>query len=700
MRDSAVTARTTRFRTAIAAALLATAVLGAGPAEADVVVPVSGPPTLGAFTLTEVGSTTPIRTMTPAWPRSTTTYNLSVPISYPGGVTGLGSVEMCWWLESAADCDSATPDPETTFVMTWGLTDNGDGTYAEAFTVTDGASVAYSDESSSTNFTAGTYDIDIDFRFKVSSAMRHSSSWNLQITATDIAASPQSSVRVGDDYRVAYFASINTGRAAQGWGPILQGRSATKDGLSTGTYTANSESRLTLAATDFSDGNGSVLPLVASASERELVMQCSLTSSFVQNHALTVIGGNGASEIGRQNHDVTVDLTPEDAQTLPTHSCRLSYPQGRVTSPNTTHTNTVTIGIIADDVTAPANLAGTSTADAVDLSWDVPPVVGTMIGDTTVSVIDYVVEQSGDGGTSWAVYERITSGFAASMSTSVTNLSPRSNYRFRVTANTDAGSGASEIAVSTGSDATDTEALLQSVNAAVSQYTEDTSVSTVVNALQGVNPAGGLRVVASPTYGGVAESMGSQTGNLTNKGVFRLDAFQSNDDLALSAGFSDSGLNDMPYLGFVGFARGRFYGSGVMLYEDYSTRTDIELRDLFSPNQYRNLDAYVLNANGTYVRYNDGTGSGTTRTIFSDGHYPGSNGYYRTNRFASDDGSWGFNYGSSLDGNGGPYHDSTDSYGAANQNSGDTSAQRFNWGNTTLSTTDYVFYFFVVYEAP
>ena len=666
--------------------------------EADTITPSPDPPSIAPFTLTEATNpSSPISAVTPAYPRSTDTYTLSVPVDSAGGVPSLASVEMCWWLESAADCDSSTPDPETTFEMTWELSGTP-GNYTETFTVTDDAAVAHQDAGSTTDFAPGNFRLTVDFTFKISSAMRHASSWNIRVTAIDSAG--QSSELTEGNYRVHYFASINTGRSSQTWGLVTMGRNITRDGIPTGEYTANSESRLTLAASDFTNG-ATTLPLVASPAARELQMRCSLTDTYSQSNALTLVGGGGPNQFGVQNHDVTVDLTPEIPQVLPQHSCRLSYPAGRATEPNDAYSNTITVGIVADDVTNPVNLAaGTVTTDSVQLIWVEPPVIGTTIGGTTVTMNDYVIEQSSDGGSTWLVYDTLTTGFNPSMTTTITNLSPRSSYSFRLTANSDAGSGDATITVDTGSDATDTPALLQSINSAVRGYTEDTAVSTVRAAMENIDVAGGLKVVATPTWDQLAERMQSQNGTLTTKGRFNRQAFDSAAHLEPSGGFSDSSMNGQPYLGFVGFARGRFYGSGVMLYEDYAGSTTTELRDFFFPNSYRNLDAYVLNANGSYRSYNDGTGVGSTQTIFSNNQSPGSRGYYRSTQFSRDDGSWGFNYSERLNGNSGLDH--TDGarcgeYGAANQDSGDNSAQTFYWDCTRLSTSDYVFYFFVVY---
>jgi hypothetical protein len=235
--------------------------------------------------------------------------------------------------------------------------------------------------------------------------------------------------------------------------------------------------------------------------------------------------------------------------------------------------------------------------------------------------------------------------------------------------------------------------LLKSINSRVSEFSESTSVSTVVNALESLSNY--LKVVATPTWGSLAENMKSQTGTITSSGKFNRTAFDSTNDLALSSGFSNSTLNNIPYLGFIGFADGQFYGSGVMLYRQYIADKNKELSDLFYLNQARSLYGYILNANDSDIEYT----SQNTNTIFSDGHSPNFNGYHSPEKFSKDDGAWGFANDQALDGNGGPYHSAGNNglYGVANENGRDTAAKTFYW-NTAISTTNYIFYFFVVYE--
>lgn len=226
------------------------------------------------------------------------------------------------------------------------------------------------------------------------------------------------------------------------------------------------------------------------------------------------------------------------------------------------------------------------------------------------------------------------------------------------------------------------------VNNAISSFTDSTAVSTVVSEIENL----GYTVIAVPTYAAMAENLSGVAGSpISTAGRFRYDIFDETNELEVSGGFSNNTLNGFPYICMAGFANGQFYGTIAMMYRDYGTGT--QLKNLWSPNQFRNLYAYVLNSNGTSKEYT----STASRTIFSDGQFPNANGYNSTTRFASDDGTWGFRNASALDGNGGPYLSQTltDRYGCENPNSSDGAADDFYWDNNAFSSTTYKFYVFI-----
>ena len=227
---------------------------------------------------------------------------------------------------------------------------------------------------------------------------------------------------------------------------------------------------------------------------------------------------------------------------------------------------------------------------------------------------------------------------------------------------------------------------MESLNSSLASYNWND-----VSSIKAVFESLGFKLIATPTYNGMAENQGGTT-NISSTGQFNYSEFDSGTALELTEGMDDSAMDGFPYMIFAGFGPNGFDGTAVMAYRDYGSGT--ALKKFFSPNQNRNLYTYVLNADGT-----DATDtSGNTSTIYSDGQFPNSNGYNSTSRFASDDGCWGFRTGvSRLDGNGGPYlYQGNSAYGCENRNSWDGGNQDYMW-NTRTSTTSYCFYFAVRY---
>ena len=241
----------------------------------------------------------------------------------------------------------------------------------------------------------------------------------------------------------------------------------------------------------------------------------------------------------------------------------------------------------------------------------------------------------------------------------------------------------------------DLETEMASLNSALVSYEYDD-----VSSIKGEFEALGYSLIATPTHNGIAENMRG-TKNITELGKFSLDEFDcSCNPLILSAGFDNenhTALNGHPYLLFAGFDNTGFRGTAAQLYRDEGD-DDIDLKQLFTPNEKRELYAYVLNVDGTEVV----DVSNTTSTTFSApganqlGQNPGPDGYYSSTKFSFDDGIWGFRLGSDLSGNAGPYlsGDPSSSYGAENACGGDYSADDFYWGSRT-ATTDYALYFAV-----
>ena len=120
------------------------------------------------------------------------------------------------------------------------------------------------------------------------------------------------------------------------------------------------------------------------------------------------------------------------------------------------------------------------------------------------------------------------------------------------------------------------------------------------------------------------------------------------------------------------------------------TRSVTKVRDIFYPagasnSNYHHIYPVAIDPSGTIT---SNTTSGSSGWNFSNNQQPGSTtGYNATNKFAVDDGQWGFTIPGYTDGNGGGTIFTTAGYGMGNQNAGDTSNNTYwNGVNTTNSS--------------
>lgn len=227
---------------------------------------------------------------------------------------------------------------------------------------------------------------------------------------------------------------------------------------------------------------------------------------------------------------------------------------------------------------------------------------------------------------------------------------------------------------------------LYPLNSALSSYDNITAISTVVGEIEGK----GYSVIAVPIWGAMAEALVGQTGaSISVGGRFRYDIFDEVNELALTSGYG-SITDGCPYIGFAGFANGSYLGILLTAYTGYGSGT--ELKDLFYPNQYRNLEAFYLQPDGTKNSFT--TASSTT--IFSNNQQPGTSGYNITSKFSVDDGTWGYAPGLALNGNGGSYVGATSGhFGINNANSSDSAATVLYWDGVAQAGSDYKLYVFI-----
>lgn len=214
-------------------------------------------------------------------------------------------------------------------------------------------------------------------------------------------------------------------------------------------------------------------------------------------------------------------------------------------------------------------------------------------------------------------------------------------------------------------------------------HTDDTNIINTIT-------SNGYKVFATATYGGICESMSSQS-PITGRGYFDAPYFDTGATIVNTSGFANNTFNGIPWYAMAAYNGSTFYGISINMFRDYSSAA---VKDFFYPVEWKNLYCFVINADGTETS-DDG---GSARTYYSDNSQMGSNGYNNTSRFSADDGVWGFTMQGDVNGDApGPRlnANSSRSYGCENYHAGDTSgpSQYFYWGQQ-ISSTNYTFYIF------
>ena len=707
---------------------------GAPPAAADTFQPPPEAPTVSNVTITSDQSGTFLG-MTPAFPRSSEIYTVSADVESPATLVGLESVQMCLWLENAADCDtydgtnpydqSNTPDPQTVFVMEWSwdipaadLDQNGDrvtnpqnydqwtdqfaivdddGNNYEIFDVNSSGYDAQDPNQTPSGSTAldgdPTSDLTmrVDFSFRISNAMRHSNDWNVRVLAED------TFLRSGDtlgqagsagleDQLVNYFGSVRAKRAPIDYGPVVKAGNSVVEDQPMGTYTANSQSDITIEATDFEDqSKNRTLQLGSSAGSGDLNLECTPGGTFDASSGDTVFVA-GSPQTFLEGIPVSLDEAPDAIgdrnNSINSHSCRVSVTSGaNVIEPNIEYSNAVTVAIGADELTSPGNLQLLSSPPdsndktEVTLTWDQP----IAANDTDKTVTQYAVLRDGSevsvtcGGTTYSD-GIVDSNLSSQMECIDPDTIAGTTYNYSVQASIDGvGAGTASSTLTTEADTTVTllatlDSELRSVGAANS-----TEIMTVLN-------NNDLVLVATPQPGDIAESLGGVYDNTSGqRGVFSRLPFYRGDSLETTEGFTNSRHNGHPYLGFVAFqSNDTFIGAGVMVMEDYDSTT--ALREFFYPAGARDVAGATIDSGGTVVEHTPGSWQ------FSDAQRAGTSGFYQTSRFSADDGIWGFAAGGTVNGDtpgNGLHQFSSNRYGIQNYNGSDTRYPQVYWGSTS-----------------
>ena len=377
-------------------------------------------------TVTEGSPFTSFTAFQPASTRSTEIYNVFATITTNGQLDNVTRVRFCLYDSNDAayaaestgaalvDTDCSIPagqatsaalparstvnEPKRLMVMEWAageddgpatITVVGGNNYADAGTFFDLANVVENDG-------ANTRSATIRFSFQVSNAMQVSSDWKIrmaaesQATISDVTQDEQSAIDTpAAALEVNYFAEMTTNRADAApidYGIVVPGVTELKTGtggedasITSGAYTANDQSALTIEATRFFNGGAAEEPdntielatngdISQDNQDRRTVVgdetvddigladgilnvpngQVSLDCAFDDDVALTVVE-DAAKFIQVRNAARVLatarSATGETASSLANHSCMLNYPGGGPVA-NVPYSNTVTLGLI------------------------------------------------------------------------------------------------------------------------------------------------------------------------------------------------------------------------------------------------------------------------------------------------------------------------------------------------------------------
>lgn len=312
-------------------ALLAAGLVGAfaGPAGADTLEQSNEPPVVSALNAT--GSAT----MQPDSDSSEGTYSVTATVSDANTVQDLTTVSLCMYLDGASDT-CASPDGTTQALLTWTQA-------TDTFAMNDGAGAYWVDATSTENYSAGNDDMGFTFNFKVSEAAR-AGNWNAKVIAVDDAAASDSEVDTSNT--MAYYANVDTNRAAQDYGSLAAGGTSNKLDISSGTIQANGSTDVFYAAGSFNNPVESVnltnyqainSSVAVTPAEGSYALDCQSGATFTQGSSTRV--ATVATEI---TSAAFTTGTAEGGASDSTASCRLTNGGG---VPTGTYTGTVQVTV-------------------------------------------------------------------------------------------------------------------------------------------------------------------------------------------------------------------------------------------------------------------------------------------------------------------------------------------------------------------
>lgn len=379
------------FRQLVGLVLLSLAAFGLAPAQAnnlennDAYI-YESPPIIEFGDINNSGTSNRANVLQPTFTGSSSRvfYDFEVEVTTNGELDNFNVISACFFTSSAADRASerdtlcgyseaqpttppSDPDPSRALSMAW----TTDGTFR-----IDGTNNHELGTSTHETFTTSrnindstiTYDGHrLKFQFALSHASINTSDWTMRVVAVSTPTKdpdgpvPDSqrtelifndcsyedqltdSCGVPGEYGVAFYGGFasSTPRSVD-YGSINENSSSTvRNGLSTGSYYANDEAILTVAASDFKFSDDTIpLQTVAVGDEKnhkELTLACTGDSG-------EILLDDTVRNLFVQE-PLSSDLAdPEDSRDAPDHSCQLHYGFGAVYA-NSTYQNVVSIGI-------------------------------------------------------------------------------------------------------------------------------------------------------------------------------------------------------------------------------------------------------------------------------------------------------------------------------------------------------------------
>jgi hypothetical protein len=174
--------------------------------------------------------------------------------------------------------------------------------------------------------------LNLDFNFKVSNAMLQANDWEIKVLATDD-NDQTSDEAIDPDFigtgvagyaSVYYWGESRSNREGLSFGSIAAEDSSVLTNQSLGSFVANGETVLRIAATDFVSANNDVIELSITAipSPNTVAFHCQFGAVFSSDLSAVLLSDASPGDLASQ---LFAEGTGETADASLTHSCQLTY---------------------------------------------------------------------------------------------------------------------------------------------------------------------------------------------------------------------------------------------------------------------------------------------------------------------------------------------------------------------------------------